>query len=45
MSSIRTLVKLLAAMSFVDVPSHALAKTLIDYFQPTPIVCPLTSST
>jgi hypothetical protein len=27
----------------VSVP--AAAKTLIDYFQPTPIVCPLTSNT
>ena len=45
MSSIRTLVRLFAAMFFVGIPSHALAKTLIDYFQPTPIVCPLTSST
>jgi hypothetical protein len=25
--------------------THATAKTLIDYFQPTPIVCPLTSKT
>jgi MYXO-CTERM domain-containing protein len=45
MSFGRTFTWLFVVMSFVGAPSPAAAKTLIDYFQPTPIVCPLTSST
>jgi hypothetical protein len=53
MSFRRTLARLFVVMSFVGICSAAPAvraadggtKTLIDYFQPTPIVCPLTSST
>jgi hypothetical protein len=45
---IRTLSGRLAAVLLVAgaaLPSAASAKTLIDYFQPTPIACPLTKST
>jgi MYXO-CTERM domain-containing protein len=53
MSFRRTFTRLFVVMSFVGICSPAPAvraadggtKTLIDYFQPTPIVCPLTSST
>ena len=52
MSSLKTFAKLFVVACFVGVMSPARAtaadggtKTLIDYFQPTPIVCPLTSST
>jgi hypothetical protein len=39
---------LLGAVLFVAgtaLPSAAVAKTMVDYFRPTPIVCPLTSNT
>lgn len=53
MCSINVFVRLVVVMSFVGVLSPASAsgapdagtKTLIDYFLPTPIVCPLTSNT
>jgi MYXO-CTERM domain-containing protein len=53
MSFRRTFTRLFVVMSFVGICSPTPAvraadggtKTLIDYFQPTPIVCPLTSST
>ena len=46
--SIKAISGQLAAVLFVAgaaLPSAASAKTLVDYFQPTPIACPLTKST
>ena len=40
----RVLLQLLAAMSVVGATSSAAAKTLIDYFQPMPIINPLSST-
>jgi hypothetical protein len=44
MTSMRIFVRLLVALSLVGVPSPAAAKTLIDYFLPTPIEAPLQSN-
>jgi hypothetical protein len=46
--SIKAISGQLAAVLFVAgaaLPRAAAAKTMVDYFQPTPIACPLTKST